>query len=65
MSAKNTVDSIRQEMISKMNIYIPTIKRQQEIIKIFDTLEKKLDLEMKKYTKLESLKKGIMQKMLV
>ena len=65
MSAKNTVDSVRQEMISKMNISIPPINKQKEIIKLFDILENKVNLEINKLSKLELLKKGLMQNMFI
>ena len=65
MSAKNTVDSVRQEMISKMNISIPPINKQKEIVKLFDILENKVNLEISKLSKLELLKKGLMQNMFI
>ena len=65
MSAKNTVDSVRLEMISKMKINIPDITKQYNIIKILDSLNKKYILEISKLNTLKQLKKGLMQNMFV
>ncbi len=65
MSAKNTVDSVRMEMISDMEIKYPVKEEQQRITKIFDKLEKKQKLEEKKLKILINLKKGLMQNMFV
>lgn len=63
MSAKNTVDSVRMEMISKMKIRIPTIQEQQLIINVLTNLDNKILLENNKLNKLIELKKGLMQNM--
>ncbi len=65
MSAKNTVDSVRMEMISNMSIKIPSIEEQERITKIFDNLELKKKLETSKLEKLNYLKKGLLQNMFV
>ncbi len=65
MSAKNTVDSVRLEMISNMTIKFPSIEEQKRITKIFDNLELKKKLEKSKLEKLNTLKKGLMQNMFV
>ena len=65
MSAKNTVDSIRMEMISDMIIKVPKEKEQIKMINLFSSLDKKLGLEQNKLDKLQELKKGLMQNMFV
>ena len=65
MSAKNTVDSVRMEMISDMIIKVPQEKEQIKIINLFSSLDKKLELEQNKLDKLQELKKGLMQNMFV
>ena len=65
MSAKNTVDSVRLEMISKMKIRIPKIVEQQKIVNILSTLDNKILFENNKLKCLISLKKGLMQNMFV
>ena len=65
MSAKNTVDSVRMEMISDMIIKVPQEKEQIKMINLFSCLDKKLGLEQNKLDKLQELKKGLMQNMFV
>ena len=65
MSAKNTVDSVRMEMISDMIIKVPQEKEQIKMINLFSSLDKKLELEQNKLDKLQELKKGLMQNMFV
>ena len=65
MSAKNTVDSVRMEMISDMIIKVPQEKEQIKMINLFSYLDKKLGLEQNKLDKLQELKKGLMQNMFV
>lgn len=65
MSAKNTVDSVRMEMIADMIIKVPQEKKQIKMINLFSSLDKKLELEQNKLDKLQELKKGLMQNMFV
>jgi len=65
MSAKNTVDSVRMEMISKMKIRIPTIQEQQLIINVLTNLDNKILFENNKLNLLIEFKKGLIQNMLV
>ena len=65
MSAKNTVDSVRMEMISDMTIKFPCVEEQEKMTKLFDKLEAKEKLEKSKLEKLQNLKKGLMQSMFV
>ena len=65
MSAKNTVDSVRMEMISDMIINYPNITEQNRITTLFDKLEQKQKLEKEKLNTFQNLKKGLMQSMFV
>ena len=65
MSAKNTVDSVRLEMISDMLIKVPKQEEQVKMINLFSFLDKKIDLEKQKLNKLIDLKKGLTQNMFV
>lgn len=65
MSAKNTVDSVRMEMISDMIIKVPQEKEQIKMINLFSCLDKKLGLEQNKLDKLQEIKKGLIQNMFV
>ncbi|MBU4692589.1 restriction endonuclease subunit S, partial [Mycoplasma zalophi] len=44
MSAKNTVNSVRLPMISKMNIFYPELKEQIKIFSFFDCINTGLSL---------------------
>ena len=65
MSAKNTVDSVRMEMISDMIIKVPQENEQIKMINLFSSLDKKLGLEQNKLDKIQELKKGLMQNMFI
>lgn len=64
LSAKNSVDSVRMEMISKMLIPLPPIEEQQKIAEILSTADEKLETLQNKKLEYEQLKKGLMQKLL-
>ena len=65
MNAKNTVDSVRMEMISDMIIKVPQENEQIKMINLFSSLDKKLGLEQNKLDKIQELKKGLMQNMFI
>ncbi|ANQ51575.1 restriction endonuclease subunit S [Flammeovirga sp. MY04] len=64
MSAKNSVDSVRRDMITKMPIPLPSIKEQKQIASILSTVDQKLSILEGKKSKVEELKKGLMQGLL-
>ena len=64
MSAKNSVDSVRKEMISKMVIKIPSVEEQKKIVNIAEKYEEKSKLLNEKNIILHQLKKALMQKLL-
>ena len=51
--------------LSDMNIKIPDLKTQKQIINITTNLNNKIDIEEELLTKLQQLKKGLMQNMFV
>ncbi|NQO28772.1 hypothetical protein HO976_10600 [Streptococcus suis] len=48
MTAKNSVDSVRLEMISDMEITIPQLEEQEKIVKILSTLDRQITLHQRK-----------------
>ena len=59
MTAKTSVDSVRYEMIDKMEIYYPTIKEQDKVARTLELLDKKIELQTKKIEDLKLFKKGL------
>ena len=65
MTAKATVDSVRLEMISEMDIWKPTaIDEQKKIAEFFDNLDNLITLHQRKYEKLLDVKKAFLEKLI-
>lgn len=64
MSAKNSVDSVRMEMIAKMKIPLPPVPEQKKIATILGTWDKAIAKQEKLIAEKEDLKKGLMQQLL-
>lgn len=62
LSAKNSVDSVRMEMISKMEIPLPTKQEQEKIALFLTSVDTKIEQLTKKEKLLQQYKKGVMQK---
>lgn len=63
MTAKATVDSVRLEMISEMDIWKPIqIDEQKKIAAFFTNLDNLITLHQRKCKKLEEYKKAMLQK---
>ena len=65
MSAKNTVDSVRMDMIAKMPIYFPDKAKQKQIVSTLDTIDSVIDKQTKLLEQMTSLKKGFLQQMFI
>ena len=66
MTAKATVDSVRLEMISEMDILKPIkIEEQRVIAKLFDEIDHLITLHQRKLEKLKIIKKSFLEKMFV
>ncbi|MEP4892245.1 MAG: restriction endonuclease subunit S [Aliiglaciecola sp.] len=63
LSAKNSVDSVRMDMISMMNVPFPDESEQQKIADFLSTVDRKICLLKEKHTLLTQYKKGVMQKL--
>ncbi len=62
LSAKNSVDSVRMDMISKMIIPLPQKPEQQKIANFLTSIDQKIEQLTKKENLLVAYKKGVMQK---
>ena len=62
MSAKNSVDSVRMEMIADMPISLPSTEEQKKIGHLLALLDERIATQNKIIEKLESLIKGIAHK---
>lgn len=66
MTAKATVDSVRLEMISEMDIQYPeNLNEQQKIGSYFSRLDSLISLQQRKLEKLKNIKKSLLEKMFV
>ncbi len=63
-SAKGSVDSVRYDMISLMNIPLPPIREQERIAKILSTLDQVIEATQKLIVKEKNIKKGLMHDLL-
>ena len=65
MTAKTSVDSVRYEMIDKMDIVFPATEEQQLIVSFLSNIENRLLYEEKTLEKLENTKKGLLQQLFI
>jgi type I restriction enzyme S subunit len=66
MTAKATVDSVRLEMISEMDIQSPeNLNEQKKIGSYFSHLDSLISLQQRKLEKLKNIKKSLLEKMFV
>lgn len=64
LSAKNSVDSVRRNMISEMEIPLPPLPEQQKIAEILSTVDAKIEVIDQQIIETKDLKKGLMQRLL-
>lgn len=65
MSAKNSVDSVRREMITDMKIPIPCKEEQQKIADCLSSLDNLIQNQQKIVTNWQQRKKGLLQQMFI
>mgnify|MGYP000855904961 CR=1 FL=1 len=65
MTAKTSVDSVRYEMISEMDIEFPCEAEQKAITKTFESIDNLITLHQRKLEKLQNIKKACLDKMFV
>ena len=65
MSAKNTVDSVRMDMIAQMPIYFPDKEKQEQIVSTLDTIDRFINKQTELLEQMTSLKKGFLQQMFI
>lgn len=63
MSAKNSVDSVRMDMIAKMPISLPTLPEEQRIADCLSSLDELIASQTQKIDLLKEHKKGLMQQL--
>lgn len=65
MSAKNSVDSVRREMITDMKIPIPCKTEQQKIADCFSSIDSLIQNQQKVVTTWQQRKKALLQQMFI
>lgn len=63
MTAKNSVDSIRLNMITEMPIFVPSLPEQQKIADCLTSLDERIEAQEEKIATLKEHKKGLMQQL--
>lgn len=63
LSAKNSVDSVRMEMISKMEVDFPDLPEQQKIALFLSAVDEKIGHLERRLELLQAYKRGVMQKL--
>ncbi|MBQ7256733.1 MAG: restriction endonuclease subunit S [Abditibacteriota bacterium] len=64
LTAKATVDSLRMEMLTKMQILIPSLDEQESIVNILSSQDNKIELLEKELEEWKTKKKSLMQLLL-
>lgn len=64
LSTGTTAKGINQKNLAKVKVIIPSLKEQQKIAQIISSVDSQIEEYQNKKTKLEELKKGLMQQLL-
>ncbi|PPB88133.1 restriction endonuclease subunit S [Acinetobacter soli] len=65
LSAKNSVDSVRMDMISKMEIQLPCLEEQTKIANFLSAIDQKIEVVAQQIEQAKLWKKGLLQQMFV
>ena len=65
LSAKNSVDSVRMDMISKMEIKLPCLEEQTKIANFLSAIDQKIEVVAQQIEQEKKKKKGLLQQMFV
>ena len=65
LSAKNSVDSVRMDMISKMEIKLPCLEEQTKIANFLSAIDQKIEVVAQQIEHAKTWKKGLLQQMFV
>ena len=65
LSAKNSVDSVRMDMISKMEIKLPCLEEQTKIANFLSAIDQKIEVVAQQIEQAKTWKKGLLQQMCV
>ncbi len=65
LSAKNSVDSVRMDMISKMEIKLPCREEQTKIANFLSAIDQKIEVVAQQIKQAKQWKKGLLQQMFV
>ena len=65
LSAKNSVDSVRMDMISKMEIKLPCLEEQTKIANFLTAIDQKIEVVAQQIEQAKTWKKGLLQQMFV
>jgi len=65
MTAKTSVDSVRLEMISEMDIVYPEKEEQKNIVEYLEGIDKFIELSKTELEKLKKIKKALLEKMFI
>ncbi len=65
LSAKNSVDSVRMDMISKMEIQLPCLEEQTKIANFLSAIDQKIEVVTQQIEQAKTWKKGLLQQMFV
>ena len=65
LSAKNSVDSVRMDMISKMEIKLPCLEEQTKIANFLSAIDQKIEVVAQQIEQAKMWKKGLLQQRFV
>jgi type I restriction enzyme S subunit len=65
LSAKNSVDSVRMDMISKMEIQLPCLEEQTKIANFLSSIDQKIEVVGQQIEQAKQWKKGLLQNMFI